>query len=481
VYYYLLLALVAVSTFVALSNWRKGIFLMILIAAVQDPVRKLTPGTPGYLVLSSTIVFIAAIIGAYQNRLRLWRWFRRSYGKLSFAARLFLISLVPAALVTLSLGSLGALLVIMIGLLTYLTLIFGLLIGFSFVNKPIELRKVLAFYCVVTAIMLIGTPLEYFKLFQGWPALGTKALNMEWIRYTGDAVINLIAGFYRSPDVMGWHAVVATMLSIVLALSSRGNKRLFWIVIAAWCGAAAMLCGRRKMFLMLPLFSMVLLWLYLKARHRSRTVAIIGILIGVSICGYLVYDFMGRDTGLEGYYFRRFGELPERVKDHGFDSLVATYNQSGFFGEGLGTATTGAHHLTVARPSTWQEGGLEKLMVELGVPGLLCFLLLAYRLLRISLNTAIRQITQRSEDYALISGLGAIFVANAASFFVSHQIFGDPFIMTFFSFLTGLLLSAGGVKHAGPQEQAVASTALGQGRWVSPSTPKRFPSFEKRT
>ena len=479
-YYYLLLLLVAVSSFVAISNWRKGVFMMILIGAVQDPVRKLTPGAPGYLVLSTTVVFFAVIIGAYLKRERPWPWFRRSYGKLSFAVRLFLISLIPAGLMTLSLGLLGALQLILIGLLSYFTLIFGWLIGFSFVNKPNELRKVFVFYCVVTAVMLIGTPLEYFNLFQGSPALGTKALNMEWIRYTGDAVLRLIAGFYRSPDVMGWHAVVAAMLSVTLALANRGMKRLLWIVIAAWCIAAAMLCGRRKMVLMLPFFSMVLLWLYLQARHKSRAITIIGILIGVLLFGYWVYEFMGRDSGLEGYYFRRFGELPERVKAHGFDSVIDTYLQSGFFGEGLGTASTGAHHLTAERPSTWQEGGLDRLMVELGVPGFLCFLFLAYRLLRTVLHTAIHRITQKSADYALMSGLAALFVANAGSFIVSHQIFGDPFVMTFFSFLTGLLLSAGRVKPAGQQEQAVASTALGQGRWVSPAMPKVFPSFDKR-
>ncbi|MFI5295181.1 MAG: O-antigen ligase family protein [Thermodesulfovibrionales bacterium] len=445
-YLYGFFALVAVSSFMALSNWRRGVLLMILIGALQDPIRKMTPGAPGYLVLATTPVFFAMIFNAFSKGLPLWLWFKRSHKKLSFAVTLFLISLVPGAIVSLSNG-LGGGLLILIGLLSYLTLIFGWLIGNVYKRNVFETRKVLAFYCVVTSVMLIGTALEYFNLFTDWPTLGTKVLNMEWIRYSDDAIIKLIAGFYRSPDVMGWHAIVAAMLATILAVSGRGGKRFAWIVIAAWGIGMAMLCGRRKMVMMFPLFVMVFTWLYWQARRRTRTVVVAGILLGVVLLGYSVYDFMGSDTATENYYFHRMGDVPQRLNAGSYAGVVETYQQSGFFGEGLGSAATGAHNLMIERPRVWQEGGLDKLMVELGVPGLTCFLFLTYRLVRTILILVLKRLDPKSEDFALMAGLTGIFFANAGSFIVSHQIFGDPFILSFFSFLTGLLLSAGRSKE----------------------------------
>jgi len=41
----------------------------------------------------------------------------------------------------------------------------------------------------------------------------------------------------------------------------------------------------------------------------------------------------------------------------------------------------------------------------------------------------------------LLGGLFAVMCANVGSFIVSHQIFGDPFVIIFFAFLCGLILS----------------------------------------
>lgn len=474
--------LIAVSVFLTFGNWRRGIFAMILIAALQDPIRKLTPGTPSYLVLSSTPVFFAMVMVAFQRGVRLWLLFKRSHRKLSSAIKLFLISLVPGAILSLSYGFHGILLVLL-GLLSYLTLVFGWLLGNAYRRRTPEMRKVLAFYCVVTSVMLTGTAFQYLNLYSGWTAIGTKAMNMEWIRYTGGSIIHMIAGFYRSPDVMGWHAVVAAMLAAVLAVSKKGGKKSLWIILAAWAVGMAMLCGRRKMVLMVPVFAMVYTWLYWQARRRTRMVVIAGILLGVFLLGYVVYDYVGSNPATEDYYFETIGDVPHRLNQGSFAGVIATYHQSGFFGEGLGTAATGAHNLSVQRPHTWQEGGFDYLMVELGVPGLLCFLFLSYVLVRTILALILKRLNTRSEDFPMMAGLTAIFFANIGSFIVSHQIFGDPFILTFFSFLTGLLLSAGRVDlPVRAKERAVMLAAV---PWrgapgVRGGRPRPFTTFRDR-
>ena len=52
------------------------------------------------------------------------------------------------------------------------------------------------FYCVVTAIMLIGNPLEYLGVARGWSALGTSAMSHEWLQYSVyGSIVRMVAGF----------------------------------------------------------------------------------------------------------------------------------------------------------------------------------------------------------------------------------------------------------------------------------------------
>ena len=44
--------LVGVATLIALVNWRWGIGAAIVLGLLQDPLRKVIPGTPAYLVLA---------------------------------------------------------------------------------------------------------------------------------------------------------------------------------------------------------------------------------------------------------------------------------------------------------------------------------------------------------------------------------------------------------------------------------------------
>lgn len=212
-------------------------------------------------------------------------------------------------------------------------------------------------------------------------------------------------------------------------------------------------------------------------------VAVAGILMGVLFLGYVIYDYVGSNPAAEDYYFETIGDVPHRLNQGSYAGVMTTYRQSGFFGEGLGTAATGAHNLAVKKPHTWQEGGLDYLMVELGVPGLLCFLFMSYILVKTILTLIFKRLDPKSADFSLMAGLAAVFFANTGSFIVSHQIFGDPFILTFFSFLTGLLLSAGRVELPA---RAVArrGVTFGASPWGTPPVrggqPVRYTTFRDR-
>jgi len=430
-----------IATLFSIKDWRRGIYLMILIGIVKDPVRKMIPGAPAYLALATVPVWAGILIGAFIENPGLWHDFRNSYRKLTTAIIIFLVSLLPAALKSATYGT-GSWQVTLIGFFSYSSLIFGLFIGYIYPKYKEDIKKILIFYCIVNAIMLIGTPLEYLGVAKGWDALGTDALKGKWVHYgVYGYVIHLVSGFYRSPDVMGWHACTMSMLAIMMALQSSVKQRYFWVIIAGWGLMGGILCGRRKMIFMLPAFASILCLLYWNLPKRIKFSTLLAVILISSSTGVLIYHKMGPSTAIEKYYMQDPRVVFGRVEAHGYRSLITTYRQSGIFGEGLGTATQGIHHLNVTKPRTWQEGGLGRILVELGIPGFLCFLFLGFALVTTMWRLVAKQIDPSSTEFILRAGLISLIAANAVSFVVSHQIYGDPTIVCFFSVLIGFVLS----------------------------------------
>lgn len=403
----------------------------------------MVPGSPGYLVLSTMPVWFAMLFGALPAISREWKAFKVQFPKLSGSVILFIYSMIPAALISATYGP-GSWMVTLVGILSYSCLLLGVLMGYFYPkNDTADLSKVLGFYCIITGFMLIGTYLDYLGLFSEWKAIGSSAMGFQW-RQTSvyGTIVKMTAGFYRSPDVMGWHAVTMIMFSVTLALSDTGTKRYLWLLLAGWGVVGVMLCGRRKMLYILPMFGFVLFWLYWRSRNIRFTVTkVIFIFFLFLLAGYGFYRSVGPNPEIEIYYFHNPNSPLERIGQHGFKALSNTLRQYGFFGAGLGTATQGIHHLNVAKPRTWQEGGLGRILVELGVPGFLCFLNMCIALALSIRRLSIMHLKSDPDKFILRAGLIAMICGNAGSFVVSHQIFGDPFVITFFAFLLGLILS----------------------------------------
>ncbi len=433
------LAFIALSAVVSLFDWRKGLYMLILVGALQDPVRKIVPGHPGYLALATVPAWFSIILGAFSTERGLWGSFRRAFPQLATAMGIFVLLLIPAAMRSATYGP-GSWQLTIIGLFGYLSVLAAWVIGYGFPKREGDLVRLLTFYCLVTAVMLVGTPLESLKIGENWGVLGTSSLGYRWLRYRGSYIIYMIAGFYRSPDIMGWHAVLTVMLGLSLALGKSGIMRMVLLLVAAWGGGSVMLCGRRKMALMLPVFLAAFVWIHVRRRWKLPGAGIVGAVIVASALGYVLYEQMGPDSDIEEYYFLDTGDIMERIESHGWTALWATYCQFGFWGEGLGTAAQGIQHLQVARPRTWQEGGPGRLLVELGVPGFLGVVFLLVTLMKAVLRL-VAQLERSEPHFYMFAGLAAIMLANAASFVVSHQVFGDPFINCLFALLIGALLS----------------------------------------
>lgn len=435
-------AFVVVASLIALADWRKGLFLMIVAGLLQDPLRKLMPGVPGYMVLAFVPIWLAICATVLFSGLRAWARFITAQPQVANAIRFVGFSLGLALLVLLINYGLGALPVGVIGLIGYLFPILAVAVGYFFVRIPGDLIRLMKFYSLVAAILLAGGMFEYWDVFPDWPAVGTDALGTIWFRQYPGHIVYMISGFFRSPDLMGWHAALLVMFSVLMSFRAKTPLEKFaWLVLTLWGATNLLISGRNKMIFMPAVFLAVvgLLNLYKGGAGKVMQLAMVGLFsIGLVLA---VSSRLGLDDEFLLYTQKGSSEATARIRMGGIRAVWSTYNQSGFFGEGLGSASTGARYGGRSQINTWQESGPSKIMVELGVIGFLSVIAFVIALLHSFWGT-LRRTPVIVPDLQLYIGLLGITAANAASFVVSHQAFGDPFLVTLTGLILGISLSA---------------------------------------
>ena len=333
--------------------------------------------------------------------------------------------------------------VVLLGAFGYIAPMLGIVIGFVFSQNTKRLLRFLTFYCFLVAVMLSGTLMEYMNIFPDWKAIGTSAMKMVWIKYVSFGhTIYMKAGFFRSPDIMGWHGAMMTMLALTLFFVNRPKlSRWVWLIFAVWGVLCIVISGRYKMIAM-PMVWAVSFAILISLYHGIARV------IGIALIGVLVItgmNMVSSKVGLGGSDFMLYATSPlsysvERVEGHGVRGVIGTYQQVGFWGNGLGFATQGVLHTGVKFKRAGRKQDLAKIMGELGVGGMVFFILLCISLF-VALISNVRGGLYKGSLFDLRAGMLSIIIANAFAFVVSCLIYSDVFVLSIISMCTGFVLS----------------------------------------
>jgi hypothetical protein len=222
-------------------------------------------------------------------------------------------------------------------------------------------------------------------------------------------------------------------------------------ILVALLLAIATLTGRRKAIVEVAVFASTysILWIIFE-----RNLAKIGIVLVITTLlgfGWLVGQLESDspvDQGPLTYsrYVDRaksaFGEVPERFVELGLGPVMWAYDTFGLLGAGLGVGTQGVQHVGGADDiGGAAEGGLGKITLELGIPGLFVlgwFAVLVFKQFWWIMRTSSRISPRVARlSYALFSFL----VANVAAFSVATQAFSDLFILLILSWTLGFFFA----------------------------------------
>lgn len=431
------LAFLGMSMSMALVDWRRGWVLAVACGMLQDPARKLTPGTPVAMTLSVVLVYAVVLFSAQHSLQAHAREFSRRFSSLKESGAFVFIFLFLAAVNGLFTFGLENWKAPALALFLYCAPIPAVLLGFTYVQKEEQLYNFFRFYVIVTSITMVGTVLEYLNV--QWRALGTVALDFANLRYLPGMEIRMLSGFYRAPDVMGWHAATLTMLAMALSMRAGSLRKSWpWILAMSWGFLNCLISGRRKAVYMVFVFAAAFLFRYI----RRLSVAQVTTFVAAGLALFVVVEKIGEDREAS-VYTRGTATSTSEVMARLEGGLMDTISQYGIMGGGLGTATQGVYHVISARgieKQGWQEGGLGKLTMELGIPGLLAAVFFGVTMIGLMLKISGHPDVAGSSQMirAILFG---IVVANIVQFFVSAQAYSDAVLTLLTAFFTGALFA----------------------------------------
>lgn len=448
--------LLFVAAALAFKNWRYGLALCAIMAVLQDVLRKLTPNEPAYFVLFSGVVFAAAAVGAMvagkrlmPNAIQGWK----SQMGTPFALFLVLVAMQAAH----SLARFGIPQMTVIGLMVYLAPIPAIVFSYQYALRKgaSGVRAWMWFYVLAAGVGLSGVYLEYLGF--NWRALGEVGMGLTI--YDVGTILKAYSGFFRSSEIAAWHTAAVSSFLFILLIGRRITlpRLVLAVALIALLASLGVLTGRRKLLVVVTVFLstyfFLVLWFQSRATRPALFAALLGGLSYVAVVGMVTPDggksetrYLKIEDRYQQYTVRSksvFGDIPKRFDQLGIQPVMWAVNGFGVFGAGLGTGSQGVQHVDAATSINRgaAEGGLGKITMELGLPGLFLIAWLVWAFSRY-VRKLLTAVTRLSRQHARIAyGLVAFLIANTASFSVATQAFGDIYVLMMMGWAVGFLLA----------------------------------------
>lgn len=427
----------------ALFDWRRGLLVCFVIGFLQDPARKLAPGQPVYFVVLVAVAFAATLAGVYLRggRLgldRILRWFPRLRAPVAAFVVVVLLQCVHTLLRTGNPTLAG------LGLLAYFSPPLALLLGDHYCLEFRRLRTWIGAYLVGSICVGVTVLVQ----FLGYEPRVFSAIGIEYV-YGRSGAIRMMSGLMRSSEIAAWHLAAGACLLVAVAASVRSLR---WRLLAsAGClglVVAVALTGRRKMLAEIVLF--LAIYAFLASQYRrggSRVAQSVAALLFVAIIAAQLFATSGQVSEIAPYLGRGatiVGDSTERLYSMTIGQFQWILQRNGALGAGAGTGAQGSQYFGGGTEIVGgaAEGGLGKVLAELGLPGLFCLTWLGVAIARSVLRVA-RYARRAPPAHAmLLYGLVAFLPANAAVFLTAHQVYGDPFVLIVLGLVTGSILAA---------------------------------------
>ncbi len=459
----LLLGLVVML--VCFNSIRATVFVVVTTGILQDPIRKLVPDEPVFFVVLVGIFLGAGLAGALLRKGS--AYFAPLHGvggSLFYPLTTFVIVLSIQFFATVF--RYDEVLVAGVGTLGYITPLLAMPLAYYYANDLRDLRQLGKVYIALCVLVAVGVYLSFLGF--DWKVL--KQIGTGFVIYDLGAVLTAHPGLLRSPDIAAWHMTTAIcLLGVAAVISKTPLERILAALLTTLLIGAVLLTGRRKMIMELVLFTMFyvsLLWFIRTTQNRflfGSFIVVAGLIIWFSF-EHLFPDVYQDQFDL---YLQRgatvFEDAPERLSSLGLGSAQSAIHRVGWLGAGIGLASQGARFFSdlpiASIVGGSSEGGLGKVLVELGVPGLIVMVWLIAAIGR-NLYLILEFCAPADSRIAhILVGITAFLMANIPTFIVASQVYGDLYVVTLMGLFLGTFFAAPKIVYLRSQYQEHESGA----------------------
>jgi hypothetical protein len=468
---------VIMAGLLTILDWRNGLVACVVVGILQDPLRKVAPGQPLYYVVLVGVILGMAMLRAFLLNVNLGpRAILGVRRDLKLPFKLFLGLVVAQAMH--SFLAYGSALMTGIGLLVWLAPIPAIVFAYQFALRrgADGVRRWMLVYVVFAMASLSGVYFEYSGFT--WAALGEVGEGLPI--YDLGTVLKAHSGFFRSSEIAAWHTAAMSCFIFTLSVGKRATlvRVASALALIAVLVSLGILTGRRKMLVEILIFMGTYLFLYASLQRGAARLAAGAII--ASVAGYiLVVGFVEPDlvetaytksmtmenaNRVEGYAMRGqsvFADLPNRVSTMGIDPVMWSIKAHGWLGAGLGTGSQGTQAVAdafgIRRGAA--EGGLGKVTMELGLPGLFLVIWLVFMLGR-QIRTYLAHTAALSAEHTRLAfGLVAFLTANVATFSIATQAYSDLFVLLVLGWSLGFTFAMPVLAQQSAQKRADAAQA----------------------
>jgi len=441
------LALLASACLLCFISPRYSLFAILFIGFAQDPFRKLVAGEPFVFVVMVGIVFAAVFITTL-NRVGMTRisepftgWTNNTQQPLTAFLLVLSLQFFHSYL------RFGNPFVSLIGLVSYLAPFFAIVVGYYSVNRAQDIRRFMWFYIVALVIVAISIIMSFVGI--EWVVF--KEVGSGLKIYDQGTVLRSFSGIMRTGEIAAWHCATAASFLVILYLTSSSKRStLFVVTLVVLLVTAAVLTGRRKMIMLFTLFIFLYFFTFL---YYSKKLTLNYLVLATIVVGLL---WIGAQWLLGGFdvsddfsnYVNRgssvYNDATGRFVSLGLQPINWAYNRVGLLGGGLGIASQGSQffaNINIAGGAG--EGGLGKIMVELGLPGIIVILWLGIAF-ALYISRSIFLSAQRfvpMHVMPLMLGIAVLLFVNVLTFSVATQVYGDIFILILLGLMAGFLFA----------------------------------------
>lgn len=467
-----------IVSFMAIFDWRSTLLLCVAVALSQDIARKLSPAQPVYFVIFVGVIFMAGFLGAWKSGVKLspgaiYGWKQQ----LKTPATLLVLLLVVQSMHTVARWD--SVVLPAVGLIFYVAPVVAIVFAHQLAVRvgTQGIRKFLWFYVAASLVWFVSIWLESRGVVS--PVLGEVGVGQ--MIYSFGLNRRAASGFFRSAEVAAWHVATVSCCLFILLNGRRLSffKSLGVAAIVVFLVFIGFYTGRRKMLVYVVVFGGTYITLFAWFLRGKARYAAVAMLACVAMFGAALT--LGPDAGersfdatndylarrdVDAAWFERgmsvFADIPGRFELLAYKPIAWAVDGFGWFGAGLGSGAQGAQHFGggAERFGGAGEGGLGKITMDLGLPGVALFLWVLAAVAQ-QIWRRLGALARASRSHATLAfGLAGILIANVASFAVATQIYGDVFVLLILGWSIGFLLALPAVAFNELRAASVPTSAM---------------------